>query len=101
MEPLSNLKLKFPAVNTTQSSSEIFKDENIDAVAICTPVETHTDLVSSALEANKHVFIEKPFGRDFQECRSLCKLAEEKAFLFWSVMFSFLMHQFFNKEDHK
>ena len=77
-EALSNLKLKFPAVNTTQSSSEIFKDENIDAVAICTPVETHTDLVSSALEANKHVFIEKPFGRDFQECRSLCKLAEEK-----------------------
>ena len=78
LEALANLKLKFSAISTTQSSSEIFDDEKIDAVAICTPVETHANLVRSALSAGKHVFVEKPFGHDFQECRSLCRLAEEK-----------------------
>ena len=77
-EALANLKIKFPEVNTTQSSGEIFEDQKIDAVAICTPVETHTNLVRSALEQGKHVFVEKPFGHDFQECLSLCRLAEEK-----------------------
>ena len=78
-DALANLKLKFPAVNTTQSSCEIFEDQKIDAVAICTPVETHTNLVRSALDQGKHVFVEKPFGHDFQQCLSLCRLAEEKS----------------------
>ena len=76
---MANLKLKFPAVKATQSSCEIFEDQKIDAVAICTPVETHANLVRSALDQGKYVFVEKPFGHDFQECLSLCRLAEEKS----------------------
>ena len=58
-EALVNVKLKFPAISTTQSLSEIFEDEKIDAVAICTPVETHAELVRLALNHHKHVFVEK------------------------------------------
>ena len=77
-EALINVKHKFPAICTTQSSLEIFEDEKIDAVAICTPVETHAELVRLALNHRKHVFVEKPFGDDVEECRNLCQLAEEK-----------------------
>ena len=75
---LSNLKLKFHWVSITKHSAEIIEDSKIDAVAICTPVETHAGLVKSALNEGKHVFVEKPFGNNFHECRSLCQLAEEK-----------------------
>lgn len=77
-ESLSNLNLRFPGVTTSHSPNEIFKDDQIDAVAICTPVETHTELVKSALESGKHVFVEKPFGHDIKECESLCQLAKDK-----------------------
>jgi len=77
-ESLSNLNLRFPGVTTSHSPNEIFEDDQIDAVAICTPVETHTELVKSALESGKHVFVEKPFGKDSKECQSLCQLAKDK-----------------------
>ena len=77
-ESLSNLNLRFPGVKTSQSPAEIFNDDQIDAVAICTPVATHTELVKSALESGKHVFVEKPFGHDTKECEFLCELAKNK-----------------------
>lgn len=77
-ESLSNLNLRYPGITTSHSPTEILKDDQIDAVAICTPVETHTELVKSALEAGKHVFVEKPFGHDTTKCKSLCQLANDK-----------------------
>lgn len=77
-DALSNIKLKFPSIKTTSSSSEIFHNDQIHAVAICTPVTSHNDLVESALLADKHVFVEKPFGLDFDRCQYLCQLAEDK-----------------------
>ena len=35
-------------------------DDSVDAVVIATPVPTHFDLARRALEAGKHVFVEKP-----------------------------------------
>jgi predicted dehydrogenase len=75
---LNIIKQKYPSIYTTLSSSDIFEDETIDAVAICTPVESHADLVEAALTSGKHVFVEKPFGLDFQRCSELCKLADQK-----------------------
>ena len=42
-EALSNLDTRFPNIDTTQSASEIIKNKKIDAVAICTPVESHAN----------------------------------------------------------
>ena len=78
IEALSILNQRFPGIITCAKTSEIFKDDQIDAVAICTPVETHTELVRSALENGKHVFVEKPFGHDTNECESLCNLAQDR-----------------------
>jgi myo-inositol 2-dehydrogenase / D-chiro-inositol 1-dehydrogenase len=43
-----------------QNSQEIFDDDAVDAVLICSPTETHADLVTQAARAGKHIFCEKP-----------------------------------------
>ena len=38
----------------------VFADASIDAVAICSPTSTHSDLIARAAQAGKHIFCEKP-----------------------------------------
>lgn len=52
--------------------------EKVDAVDICTPNETHYHLVKQALNANKHVLVEKPMSVNSDECYELIELASEK-----------------------
>jgi myo-inositol 2-dehydrogenase/D-chiro-inositol 1-dehydrogenase len=40
--------------------SEILNDPNVDAVLICSPTETHANLIVEAARAGKHIFCEKP-----------------------------------------
>lgn len=42
------------------SIDAIFADTSIDAVAICSPTSTHSDLIARAAAAGKHIFCEKP-----------------------------------------
>jgi predicted dehydrogenase len=74
---LFSINKRYPSLPTTTNSNDVLNDSSIDAVAISTPVETHTELVKSALESGKHVFVEKPFGHDYEECKSLCQLAND------------------------
>jgi len=77
-ETLSNVSKRYPSLLTTLNLNDVLDNSSIDAIAICTPVETHTALVKSALEAGKHVFVEKPFGQNTKVCESLCQLAKNK-----------------------
>ena len=43
-----------------ESSAEIFADPRIEAVVICTPTDTHAELMVRAAQAGKHIFCEKP-----------------------------------------
>jgi UDP-N-acetyl-2-amino-2-deoxyglucuronate dehydrogenase len=47
-------------VRHTTSYETALADPGVDAVAICTPSGTHADLVVAALDAGKHVIVEKP-----------------------------------------
>jgi len=49
-----------------------------DAVTICTPTYTHTDLIKQALLADKNVFCEKPIGHDCKTVDSVYSLAKER-----------------------
>lgn len=55
----------------------VYKDP-VDAVAIATPSETHYEIAKAALEAGKHVFVEKPLTTNYEEACKLEKLALEK-----------------------
>jgi predicted dehydrogenase len=52
-------------------------DDSIEAVAIATPPHTHYDLVRRALEAGKHVLVEKPLARGAAEAAELISLADD------------------------
>ncbi len=59
-ERLGGVRNRYPAVEITASYEDVLKDSRVDAVAIATPVSSHFDLALRALQAGKHVFIEKP-----------------------------------------
>lgn len=52
-------------------------DPRVEAVAIATPPHTHYGLVRCALEAGKHVLVEKPLARTSAEATELMALAED------------------------
>ena len=53
-------------------------DPDIDGIALSTPATTHARLSSQALNAGKHVFVEKPLALDIQEAEDLVSLATKK-----------------------
>ena len=55
-----------------------FGRNDVQAVAIATPPHTHYNIAKEALEAGKHVFIEKPMTTDVAEAEELVALAEKK-----------------------
>lgn len=58
--------------------NELLKVNEIDAVNIATPDFTHGEIVIKALQANKHVLVEKPLTTDIDESRKILELAEKK-----------------------
>jgi predicted dehydrogenase len=74
---LEKLKKRFPENTFTQSAKDIFKDKSIDGVLIATSVTSHFELAKNAMEAGKHVFIEKPMAANPREAEDLIKIAEK------------------------
>src|SRR5581483_1302962 len=50
----------------------------IDGVVIAAPAGAHFMLAKQALEANKHVFVEKPIALEVDEAKALCALADAR-----------------------
>ena len=71
-------KKKYPSITTTNSIDQIFENSEIDAVVIATPVSTHYDLASKALESNKHILVEKPLTDNVEQAQLLGKKANDK-----------------------
>ena len=61
-ERLAAVRSRYPAVGTTPTPASCSPTRRIDAVAIATPVSTHFALALEALEAGKHVLVEKPIA---------------------------------------
>ena len=68
---------RYPAVARTTDFDDLLGDE-IDAVVIATPVSTHHPLALAALEAGKHVFVEKPLAASSAEAEELVEVASER-----------------------
>jgi predicted dehydrogenase len=75
---LGALARRYPYANTATEFDNVLQDAGVDAVLIATPTATHYQLGKRALEAGKHVLIEKPLTTNSREAAQLVKLAEER-----------------------
>ena len=66
---------RYPDVTVTRQVDDVFKDDAIELVVVNTPNETHHAFVKAALEAGKHVIVEKPLTVTAQEADDLIALA--------------------------
>jgi predicted dehydrogenase len=69
---------RHPNARVTDDLAEALADPDLEAVVISTPVPTHYALARQALQAGKHVFIEKPPAMRAEEMEDLVALAEER-----------------------
>jgi len=75
---LAHMRNLYPTVQTTQEYRDLISNPRIDAIVVATPPSTHARLALEALEAGKHVFVEKPFATSSADCLSLINKAKEK-----------------------
>ena len=73
---------QYPSTKTTTDYQKILDDQKTELVVIATPVATHYMLVKQALEAGKHVMVEKPMTQTVAEAEELVTLAKEKNRIF-------------------
>jgi predicted dehydrogenase len=72
-----DFRRRHPGVWVESDYDAALADPRIEAVAIATPPHTHYNLVRRALEAGKHVLVEKPLARTSEEAAKLVALADE------------------------
>lgn len=68
----------YPDAEILRSAAELFAHSEIGLVIVATPNETHASLARKALEAGKHVVIDKPFAASSQQARELIELAKSR-----------------------
>jgi len=74
---LSHIQELYPTVRLTSSYHELLESD-VEAVAIATPILTHHKLAKQALNAGKHVLVEKPLTANSEEAEDLVQTAERK-----------------------
>ena len=68
---LGTLNKLYPGIKTCSNSTDLINDPQIDAVVIATPVSSHFELALEALQAGKHVLVEKPLAANSDQARRL------------------------------
>jgi predicted dehydrogenase len=66
------------SIRTTSDPLVAANDPAADAVVIATPTNTHFALAKAALEAGKHVLVEKPLAGSVEDAEALVKLAKQR-----------------------
>ena len=70
-ERLAPLRKVYPGLKTCTRATDMINDPEIDAVVVATPVSSHFELTMAALQAGKHVLVEKPLASTSDQARRL------------------------------
>lgn len=73
---LNFIKSRFPSAELMKDYNEMLQ-KDIDIVAVATPVDTHFKFSKMALDAGKHIWVEKPFTATSEEAKELIGIAEQ------------------------
>jgi predicted dehydrogenase len=75
---LAPVQRRYPDVATTTDYRDLLNDPTIDAIVISTPISTHFDLALAALQAGKHVLVEKTLTATSAQTERLIEEAERR-----------------------
>jgi predicted dehydrogenase/nucleoside-diphosphate-sugar epimerase len=73
---LEEIRAIQPEAKCFASFDALLRSQTVDVVHICTPPQTHERLTEQALEADCHVYVEKPFVASHSAAERLANLAE-------------------------
>jgi len=65
------------------NASELIYDDDVDAVYIATPPDSHANYAIEAMNAGKPVYVEKPMARHYSECVEILKVSEVTGIPIW------------------
>lgn len=68
----------YAGVRAGNDLSTVLADPEVEAVAIATPAISHLDVAMAAIEAGKHVLVEKPLAASYAEGLTLVRAAEAR-----------------------
>jgi predicted dehydrogenase len=74
---LDHIKRIYPETTVTQEFASLLASD-ADAIVVATPVASHYALARAALQAGKHVLVEKPLTGNSSEAQDLIDLAKER-----------------------
>jgi predicted dehydrogenase len=74
-ERLAQVLRPYPSVAAVHDFGELLDRDDVDAIAIATPVGTHYPLGMAALQAGKHLLVEKPLAGSVEEAEQLVEAA--------------------------
>jgi len=81
-----NFAKRFDGCDAVRSYEELVKHAGIDIVYVSTPHSFHHQCVMLALEAGKHVLVEKPFAINAQQATEMAQTAQQKGLFLMEAM---------------
>jgi predicted dehydrogenase len=61
----------------TKSYCDLLVSDDIDVIDVCTPNNTHRDIVVDAIKAGKHVYVDKPLAVNLEQAREIVRVESE------------------------
>src|SRR5664279_5259341 len=69
---------RYPGVKTTPNYADVLADTDVQGVVLATPAHLHAEMGRQALEAGKHLMVEKPLSLHAADAWRLVELARDK-----------------------
>ena len=69
---------KFRIKSQFSSVEELFQNESVDAVSVCTPPNTHAKIVLKALNNDVHVLCEKPIATSVEDGKQMLEASRKR-----------------------
>lgn len=63
--------------NKTKDHKDIINDPEVDAIVICSPTDTHVDIIKEASAKGKHIFCEKPISLSLEEAEEAVEAVQK------------------------
>jgi predicted dehydrogenase len=68
----------FSGVQASSDLAAVLADPAVEAIAVATPASTHLDVAMAAIDAGKHVLVEKPLAASYAEGLALAEAAQKR-----------------------